>query len=238
MKKALLFFTLSCISLLLLAQPRFVKERTDYNGEEVMLPFVFKIKDASGKSLPGVCRLSGRLDTGELEVINLEKQKIEAYPYRELKGAILTAGFLPQFFKFFPMDLPNPEWVGNMKPIEEGATFIADGIVFLGDNTNVYFSSVDALQSILEFMNMNPGVRIRIIGHVNVTPETKLNDTQLIGLAKKRAEGIMEYLVLHGISKHRISVMGRGREGVKYPNPQTEEELENNRRVEIVITGM
>jgi flagellar motor protein MotB len=87
-------------------------------------------------------------------------------------------------------------------------------------------------------MDMHPNVRIRIIGHVNVTPETKLSDAQLMSLAKKRAEGIMEYLVLHGISKHRVSVMGRGREGVKYPNPQTEQELEYNRRVEIVITGL
>jgi len=60
----------------------------------------------------------------------------------------------------------------------------------------------------------------------------------LVNLAKKRAEGIMEYLILHGISKHRVSVMGRGREGVKYPNPQTEAELEYNRRVEVVIMGL
>jgi outer membrane protein OmpA-like peptidoglycan-associated protein len=87
-------------------------------------------------------------------------------------------------------------------------------------------------------MNLHPTVRIRVIGHVNATAESKFNDTQLASLAKQRAEGIMEYLVLHGVSKHRISVMGRGREGVKYPNPQSEEELEYNRRVEIVITGL
>jgi outer membrane protein OmpA-like peptidoglycan-associated protein len=58
-----------------------------------------------------------------------------------------------------------------------------------------------------------------------------------MGLAKKRAEGIQDYLISHGVSKHRISIMGRGREGVKFPNPQSEAELEYNRRVEIEILG-
>jgi hypothetical protein len=31
--------------------------------------------------------------------------------------------------------------------------------------------------------------------------------------------------------------LGRGREAVKYPNPQTEEELEFNRRLEIEVIG-
>jgi outer membrane protein OmpA-like peptidoglycan-associated protein len=238
MKKVLIIGSLCLASFLSWAQPRFVKERTDYNGEEVMLPFAFKIQNEKGAALPGECRLSGRLDTGELEIVNLDHQNLVAYPYRELKGAILSSGYLPDYFALFPMDLKKPEYVGKMIPITEGATFQAKGIVFLGDNTNVYFTSVDGLQSLLAFMNLHPTVRIRVIGHVNATAESKFNDTQLASLAKQRAEGIMEYLVLHGVSKHRISVMGRGREGVKYPNPQSEEELEYNRRVEIVITGL
>jgi len=238
MKKVFSLALIICLIQQVWAQPRFVKERTDYNGEEVMMPFVFKVKNDKGSSLPGILRLSGRLDTGETELMDVDHQKIEAFPYRELRGSILSKGYLPHYFSLFPMDLKQPEHVGVMQAIAENALFIASGIVFLGDNTNVYFTSVDGLQTLLEFMDMHPNVRIRIIGHVNVTPETKLSDAQLMSLAKKRAEGIMEYLVLHGISKHRVSVMGRGREGVKYPNPQTEQELEYNRRVEIVITGL
>jgi outer membrane protein OmpA-like peptidoglycan-associated protein len=135
------------------------------------------------------------------------------------------------------MDVPQSQKQVMMMPISEGASFVAEGIVFLGDNTNIYFSSVDALQSLLEFMNMHPSVRVRIIGHVNANAETKLSDTQLVALAKKRAENIQDYLINHGVSKHRLSTLGRGREAVKYPNPQTEEELEFNRRVEIEIIG-
>ncbi len=232
----ILFVLLSCLTTY--AQPRFVKERADYDGEEVMKPFYFSIQsDDHQLVLNPVGRISGRLDTGELEVVSLDGKSVDAYPYRELKGAILAKNYLPYFFHLFPMDVTNSQKQVVMMPLSEGATFVAEGIVFLGDNTNIYFSSVDALQSLLEFMNMHPSVRVRIIGHVNANAETKLSDTQLIALAKKRAENIQDYLINHGVSKHRLSTMGRGREAVKYPNPQTEEELEFNRRVEIEVIG-
>lgn len=219
------------------AQPRFVKERADYDGEEVMLPFSFEAVGEGNTKVNATCRLSGRLDTGELEVFQLDQQNVAAYPYRELKGALLSPGYLPHYFTFFPMDLTAPKYYAKMLALQEGATFVAEGIVFLGDNTNIYFSSADALQSLLSFMNMNPSVRVRITGHVNAPAESKLSDAQLMSLAKKRAEGIQDYLISHGVSKHRISIMGRGREGVKYPNPQSETELEYNRRVEVEILG-
>jgi outer membrane protein OmpA-like peptidoglycan-associated protein len=231
-----IFVLLSSVTMY--AQPRFVKERADYDGEEVMKPFYFSIQsDDHQLVLNPVGRISGRLDTGELEVISLDGKSVDAYPYRELKGAILAKNYLPYFFHLFPMDVPQSQKQVMMMPISEGSSFVAEGIVFLGDNTNIYFSSVDALQSLLEFMNMHPSVRVRIIGHVNANAETKLSDSQLIALAKKRAENIQDYLINHGVSKHRLSTMGRGREAVKYPNPQTEEELEFNRRVEIEIIG-
>ncbi len=237
--KKLLIFSLALLSCMMtIAQPRFVKERADYDGEEVMKPFYFSIQSNDHQLvLNPVGRISGRLDTGELEVISMDGKSIDAYPYRELKGAILAKNYLPYFFHLFPMDFKSSEKEVTMTALSEGATFIAEGIVFLGDNTNIYFSSVDALQSLLEFMNMHPSVRIRIIGHVNANAETKLSDSQLIALAKKRAENIQDYLVNHGVSKHRLSTMGRGREAVKFPNPQTEEELEFNRRVEIEVIG-
>lgn len=238
MKKVfvILFVLLSCLTMY--AQPRFVKERADYDGEDVMKPFYFSIQsDDHQLVLNPVGRISGRLDTGELEVISLDGKAVDAYPYRELKGSILAKNYLPYFFHLFPMDVANSQKQVVLMPVAEGATFVAEGIVFLGDNTNIYFSSVDALQSLLEFMNMHPSVRIRIIGHVNANAETKLSDAQLIGLAKKRAENIQDYLMHHGVSKHRLSTMGRGREAVKYPNPQTEEELEFNRRVEVEVIG-
>lgn len=219
------------------SQPRFVKERADYEGEEVMLPFAFEAKSESQEIINASCRLSGRLDSGELEVFQLEQQNLAAYPFRELKGALLSPGYLPHYFTFFPMDLSSPKYQANLQPLQEGALFVAEGIVFLGDNTNIYFSSADALQSLLAFMNMNPTVRIRVTGHVNAPAESKLSDSQLMTLAKKRAEGIQDYLISHGVSKHRISIMGRGRDGVKYPNPQSEAELEYNRRVEVEILG-
>ena len=77
------------------AQPRFVKERADYDGEEVMKPFYFSIQsDDHQLVLNPVGRISGRLDTGELEVISLDGKSVDAYPYRELKGAILAKNYL------------------------------------------------------------------------------------------------------------------------------------------------
>ena len=88
--KKLLIFSLALLSCMMtIAQPRFVKERADYDGEEVMKPFYFSIQSNDHQLvLNPVGRISGRLDTGELEVISMDGKSIDAYPYRELKGAI------------------------------------------------------------------------------------------------------------------------------------------------------
>ncbi|NBN99108.1 MAG: OmpA family protein, partial [Flavobacteriia bacterium] len=53
--------------------------------------------------------------------------------------------------------------------------------------------------------------------------------------SKNRAKKVVEFLIDSGIEPRRLSAVGLGNSAPVFPNPQTEEEKEANRRVEIKI---
>jgi outer membrane protein OmpA-like peptidoglycan-associated protein len=57
-------------------------------------------------------------------------------------------------------------------------------------------------------------------------------------LSENRAAAIKKYLTFEGVSKKRLAVEGFGNAMMLFPDPQTEEESELNRRVEIKITAI
>jgi len=54
-------------------------------------------------------------------------------------------------------------------------------------------------------------------------------------LSKKRAKRIVEYLISCGIEPERLSAVGYGNTKPIYPKPESEEQKEANRRVEVKI---
>ena len=98
--------------------------------------------------------------------------------------------------------------------------------------------SKTAYDELFQLLKNNPSLRIVIEGHICC----KIDDedgfdlaTNLYNLSEARAQYVYEILIEDGISANRLSFKGFARNKPIFPNEQTEEEKQANRRVEIRI---
>lgn len=88
------------------------------------------------------------------------------------------------------------------------------------------------LYELLIVMQRNPTLAIEIEGHLCCNPVDRQN------LSTQRAKAIHNFLLSHGIEKHRLSFKGFGSSQPVYPLPEKNEaERAANRRVEIKIVS-
>ena len=85
------------------------------------------------------------------------------------------------------------------------------------------------LSNIVDILQKNPNMYIRIEGHTDNIGSMKYN----IDLSQKRAQAVKNYLVGKGINESRVSIVGFGYKKPIAPN-DTEEGRALNRRAEIV----
>ncbi len=127
----------------------------------------------------------------------------------------------------------------SIEQVPTGKTFILKNIYFPMGRHFPKQTSYEELDMLLEAMLDNPGMAIRIEGHVccisnNIADAYDLDSHQL-DLSVNRARFIFEYLKARGVAAHRLSYVGYGKSKPIYPNEQTQEEAATNRRVEIRI---
>ena len=160
--------------------------------------------------------------------------------YRIYTVSVIKEGYMYYAHKFWP-DEANVHYERiELKPLSVGLKTSIEDITFLGDETQLYHKSGPALQELLQFLTVNPSVKICIIGHANcpVNEEKKNSDAFYRRASEKRAEAVVDYLVQHGISSDRLTTRGMGGKQMLYPDPQTDWQNDANRRVEIEIVGI
>jgi outer membrane protein OmpA-like peptidoglycan-associated protein len=101
--------------------------------------------------------------------------------------------------------------------------------------------SAPVLEELYTVLRANPGLKIRIEGHVccggtNAAGGPDADYGQEI--SELRVAAVYTFLVAKGIAKDRLTVAGRGFSAPKFFPERNEEERTLNRRVEIVITGV
>lgn len=79
--------------------------------------------------------------------------------------------------------------------------------------------------------NLDPSVRVTIVGHTDSTGSDAINDP----LSRERAESVRDYLSSRGVSPSRVTVSGRGSHEPVASN-DTEAGRAANRRVEIFLS--
>jgi len=139
----------------------------------------------------------------------------------------------------------NPPGTESLKKIladsavTKGSNIILHNINFVGGLHHFLPESESMLQELLDAMQSNPTLIIRVEGHICCQqgpgdgPDL---ETGLDNLSEARAKAVRDYLLTNGIGEQRVSYIGFGHSAPLFPFPEkTEEEMKLNRRVEIRI---
>ncbi len=120
-----------------------------------------------------------------------------------------------------------------------GSNIVLQNINFVGGSHQFLPQSKPMLEELLEAMQLNPRLVIRVEGHICCLqyPGDGLDiETGINNLSEARARAVKDYLVANNIAAERVSYKGFGRSAPIFSYPEkTEEERIQNRRVEIKI---
>lgn len=112
-------------------------------------------------------------------------------------------------------------------------------IYFYGNQARFLPSSGPELQRLLVIAKQPDVAAIEIVGHVNYPYHFNQNDSFYIRfnyeLSYNRAWSVYNYLVENGVKKEVITFKGVSNTEMKYPNASTESEMQQNRRVEVLV---
>lgn len=226
---------------LILHFPKSEKEAEQVKAKEIEVApsetilFKISVKDAVTKELiSSNLTIAGlRTKTFELDTItsfqtSIPKSNYEVYVVAHSKGYMLAS----KEFKinsdkevFYTEILLNEIVVGNKANLKN--------IQFYGNRFDFLPSANDDLKALLSFMKKNPTMVIEIEGHVN-GPNQK-NTNAYKELSNNRAKAVKDYLIKNDVEENRIQSIGYGNSQMLFPNPRSEREHSENRRVEIKI---
>ena len=115
-------------------------------------------------------------------------------------------------------------------PIEREATIVLNNVFFDFDKSVLKPESYPELNRVVELMNERTSMTIEIAGHTDATGTESYN----LGLSRRRAEAVYNYLAEKGISKDRLDVKYFG-ESQPVQTNETFAGRRANRRVEFKI---
>ncbi|HEY8404496.1 MAG TPA: OmpA family protein [Flavobacteriales bacterium] len=187
------------------------------------------------KSMEADVRVRGLNPRKTVVFKNLSDTTLSLKKYRIYTVSVVKSGYMYHTHTFWPDESSEHIERIELRPIAIGAKASPD-ITFLGDDTQIYHKSTPALEELVEFMKLNPTVRIAVIGHANGPAGKDQKSSSFYKKAtEKRAQAVIDYLVSHGIAKERMEARGAGNTQMIYPDPKTDWQVEANRRVEIEI---
>ena len=118
----------------------------------------------------------------------------------------------------------------QMRPVKKGDTFVMKNLFFATNKTKILKASEESLNELYGFLNRNPQIRVKIIGHTDSVGSDEANQK----LSDGRANAVRDDLIERGIDPSRLEAEGRG-ESQPIDTNDTEEGRQNNRRVEVEI---
>lgn len=126
----------------------------------------------------------------------------------------------------------------EMPTITKGDVFKLDNLYYDYDKWDVSEESIPELESLYDFLSLNPNIKIEISSHT----DARGNDAYNLKLSQKRAATVVNYLISHGIFKDRIIAKGYGETQLinhcKNGVSCTDEEHRQNRRTEVKILSV
>ena len=162
-----------------------------------------------------------------------------AVPHGQSVGIHITAeGYLfysEQFDLADTIPYARHERIIELTPMtsdapDTSASIVLNNLQFAFGDSSILETSVPELQLVLDLLEKNPQLQIRIEGHTDNIGSPEANLT----LSRGRAKAVISWLVDHGISPERLSSRGYGETQPIAPN-DTEEGRRLNRRTELVL---
>lgn len=126
----------------------------------------------------------------------------------------------------------------DIADLDVGEAMAIKGLNFVGGHHILVPGSEASLLSLLETLKKNPAMKVEIQGHVCCTggKEDGLDlDTGDPKLSENRARAVYNFLVKNGIDPSRLRYRGFGHSKPLVWPELTEEDMQANRRVEIMI---
>lgn len=117
-----------------------------------------------------------------------------------------------------------------LQGIHPGNKIVLNNIFFEFDKYDLKKESEIELKKILDFLNVNPDIKVRINGHTDNIGSEAYNKT----LSEKRSESVVNWLINNGIDETRLSLKGYG-PSLPLESNDTEEGRAKNRRTELQI---
>jgi outer membrane protein OmpA-like peptidoglycan-associated protein len=103
-------------------------------------------------------------------------------------------------------------------------------VFFDFDKSNITDAGRQVLDAAAAAVKRDRAVRIELTGYTDTVGTQQYN----LGLSKRRADAVRDYLIKQGIPDNRMNVAWKGKEDLRVPTPDGVREPQN-RRVEIVI---
>jgi len=116
--------------------------------------------------------------------------------------------------------------------VEGKKIIILDRVLFFFDKTEIKPESFPVLQDVAKILKENPQIaKVRIEGHTDLKGKAAYNKK----LSTGRAQAVMDFLVKEGIDPARLLFAGYGMEKPLVKVEKTDEDAQQNRRVEFII---
>lgn len=117
-----------------------------------------------------------------------------------------------------------------LQKIQAGSSVVLNNVFFDTDKFELKPQSRIELMKLVEFMEVNPRIRIELGGHTDNVGSDDAN----LALSQKRAASVVEFLVQNGVAADRLSSKGYG-ESKPLADNSTEAGRAQNRRTEFKV---
>jgi flagellar motor protein MotB len=117
-----------------------------------------------------------------------------------------------------------------LQPIEIGKSIVLKNVFYETDSYALKKESEIELKKVVQFLKVNPGIRIEISGYTDNVGESAYNQV----LSENRAKSVANYLIAASVNSQRIVSKGYGTSNPVTSN-DTEEGRAQNRRTELKI---
>ena len=110
-------------------------------------------------------------------------------------------------------------------PVQQKSEIVLNNVFFNFDSYALLAKSKSELDRMVKVMKDNPAIQVSIIGHTDNIGTEPYN----LGLSKRRAKSVVEYLIANGIDEARLSYEGKGELYPAVPNTSVENRAQNRR---------